>query len=287
MGFWSKAPFQESPFGVAQPKITWRAIILRILITNDDGIRAPGLEVMTEIAREIAGSDGEVWTIAPEQEQSGVAHAVSYVNPMRLFQNDDRIFAVDGMPADCVLAGLGEVMEGKPDLILSGVNKGNNAAQNTLYSGTIGAALEGALQGIKSIALSQFYGPDNKDLTDPFEVARAKGAEVIRNILDADEWGHAPYGLFYNINFPPVPASDCKGAKVVAQGFRDNTNMHTVSEVGPNGRQFLWVTMGSQHAPTKPGTDVHANLEGYISVTPMQADMTCHASLKSLQRLIS
>jgi 5'-nucleotidase len=242
---------------------------------------------MHEIATTLAGPDGEVWTVAPEQEQSGVAHAVSYVNPMRVFHNAERIVAVDGTPADCVLAGLSEVMDGKPDLILSGVNKGNNAAQNTLYSGTIGAALEGALQGIKSIALSQFYGPANKDMGDPFEVARARGVEAIRGILDADLWGQAPYGLFYNINFPPVPAMDCKGIKVVAQGFRDNTNFHTVAETGPNGRRFLWVTMGSQHAPTKPGTDVHANLDGYVSVTPMQADMTCHHNLAKLQGAFS
>lgn len=260
---------------------------MRILITNDDGIRAPGLEVMLEIATTLAGPDGEVWTVAPEAEQSGVAHAISFVNPMRVFHNAERVIAVDGTPADCVMAGISEVMHAKPDLILSGVNKGNNAAQNTLYSGTIGAAIEGALHGIKSVALSQFYGPDNRDLDDPFEVARAMGVKVIQGIMDADEWGQAPYGLYYNVNFPPIPAADCKGIKAVAQGFRDNTEFHTVAETGPNGRRFLWVTMGSQHVSTKPGTDVHANLEGYVSVTPMQADMTCHASLGKLNGAFS
>ncbi|KAB7616261.1 5'/3'-nucleotidase SurE [Amylibacter sp. SFDW26] len=259
---------------------------MRILITNDDGIRAPGLDVMLEIARELAGVDGEVWTVAPEMEQSGVAHAVSYVNPMRLFKYSEDRFAVDGMPADCILAGINEVMPEKPDLILSGVNKGNNAAQNTLYSGTIGAAIEGALHGIKSIALSQFYGPANKDMDDPFEVARVHGAKAVKDLLDAGIWGEAPYGVFYNINFPPIPAADCKGVKAVAQGFRDNTEFHTVAETGPNGRRFLWVTMGSQHEATKPGTDVHANLDGYISVTPMQADMTSHAHLSHLQEAL-
>ncbi len=241
---------------------------------------------MLEIAQELASSDGEVWTVAPEQEQSGVAHAVSYVNPMRLFKYSDDRFAVDGTPADCVLAGLNEAMSEKPDLILSGVNKGNNAAQNTLYSGTIGAALEGALHGVKSIALSQFYGPANKDTDDPFEVARVHGAKAIQDLLEADIWGEAPYGVFYNINFPPVPAAACKGVKAVAQGFRDNTEFHTVAETGPNGRRFLWVTMGSQQEPTKPGTDVHANLGGYISVTPMRADMTSHTHLSKLQEVL-
>jgi 5'-nucleotidase len=256
---------------------------MRILITNDDGIRAPGLEALHEIAQDLAGETGEVWTVAPEHEQSGVGHAISFVSPMRVFRANTRRIAVDGTPADCVLAGISDIMHEKPDLILSGINRGNNAAQNTLYSGTIGAAMEGALHGIKSIALSQFYGPDNRDLPDPFEVARAKGAEVIRSILQADIWGQAPYGLFYNVNFPPVAAADYKGGRVVSQGFRDNTEFHTVAQTSPNGRDFLWVTMGGQHRTTKAGTDVHANLEGYTSVTPMHADMTCHASLNSLQ----
>jgi len=256
---------------------------MRILITNDDGIRAPGLEVMLQIATELAGPDGEVWTVAPEAEQSGVGHAISFVNPMRVFHNAPRVVAVDGTPADCVLAGISEVMDDKPDLILSGINRGNNAAQNTLYSGTIGAAMEGALHGVNSIALSQFFGPDNRGLDDPFEVARAMGAEVIRGILATDMWGQAPYGLFYNVNFPPVPAADCKGTQAVSQGFRSNTDFYAVAETGPNGRRYLWVTMGSQHVATESGTDVHANLENYISVTPMHADLTCHDSLAKLQ----
>ncbi len=256
---------------------------MRILITNDDGIRASGLEVMLEIAMQIAGPDGEVWTVAPEMEQSGVGHAISFVSPMRVFRNSERVVAVDGTPADCVMAGISEIMGEKPDLILSGINRGNNAAQNTLYSGTIGAAIEGALHGIKSIALSQFFGPDNRDLDDPFEVARAKGAEVVKAILDADAWGKAPYGLFYNVNFPPVPTSQCKSIKAVAQGFRKDTNFHTVAETSPSGRPYLWVSTGPQHISTLPGTDVHANLDGYISVTPMHADFTCHESLAALQ----
>ncbi len=256
---------------------------MRILITNDDGIRAPGLEVMHQIALEIAGTGGEVWTVAPEHEQSGVGHAISFVKPMRVFRASKHRIAVDGTPADCVLAGISDVMQTPPDLILSGINRGNNAAQNTLYSGTIGAAMEGALHGIKSIALSQFFGPDNRELSDPFEVARAKGAEVVKGVLDADIWGTAPYGLFYNVNFPPVPISDYKGVKAVRQGFRNNTEFHTVAQTSPSGRDFLWVTMGSQHEPTDAGTDVHANLEGYASVTPMHADLTCHNSLTKLQ----
>ena len=119
---------------------------MRILITNDDGINAPGLTTLTAIAHEVAGKDGEVWTVAPAFEQSGVGHCISYANPSMISQIEDRKYMIEGSPADCVLASLYDVMkDSKPDLVLSGVNRGNNAADNTLYSGTIGAVMEAAL----------------------------------------------------------------------------------------------------------------------------------------------
>ena len=135
---------------------------MRILITNDDGINAPGLQVLHDIATEIAGAKGEVWIVAPASEQSGVGHCVSYIRPVMIAQLDERRFSVEGSPADCVLAGIYEVMPQRPDLVLSGVNRGNNAAQNTLYSGTIGAAMEAALQGLPALPLSQSVVPNNK-----------------------------------------------------------------------------------------------------------------------------
>ena len=117
---------------------------MRILVTNDDGINAKGLKVLEKIAHEIAGEAGEVWTVAPAFEQSGVAHAISYTHPTMIAQMDARRFAAEGSPADCVLAGIFDVMtEGKPDLVLSGVNRGNNAGENIMYSGTVGAAIDG------------------------------------------------------------------------------------------------------------------------------------------------
>ncbi len=157
---------------------------MRILITNDDGINAPGLEVLSEIAKEIAGPNGEVWTVAPAFEQSGVGHCISYSHPTMIAKLSERRYAAEGSPADCVLAGLYDVMkDAPPDLVLSGVNRGNNSAENTLYSGTIGGAMEAALQGLNAIALSQFYGPRMKGLDDPFETARAWGVRVVRALL--------------------------------------------------------------------------------------------------------
>ena len=155
---------------------------MRILITNDDGINAPGLRVLTEIADRLAGPDGEVWTVAPAFEQSGVGQCISYTHPTMIAELGPRRFAVEGSPADCVLVGLHDVISGKPDLVLSGVNRGNNAGQNTLYSGTIGAAMEAALQGIPAVALSQFYGPGNRDLAQPFDAAGAADRSVLHRL---------------------------------------------------------------------------------------------------------
>ena len=133
---------------------------MRILVTNDDGINAPGLRTLIAIAQEVAGPEGEVWVVAPAFEQSGVGHCISYTHPMMVSKLAEKRYATEGSPADCVLVGIYDVLEGqKPDLILSGVNRGNNSGENTLYSGTLGAAMEGALQGVKAIGLSQFLGP--------------------------------------------------------------------------------------------------------------------------------
>ncbi|MDQ2066637.1 5'/3'-nucleotidase SurE [Xinfangfangia sp. CPCC 101601] len=258
---------------------------MRILITNDDGINAPGLEVLTEIATELAGPEGEVWTVAPAFEQSGVAHCISYTHPMLFAQLGPRRYAAEGSPADCVLAAIYDVFQGaKPDLVLSGVNRGNNSAENVLYSGTVGAAMEAALQGIPAIALSQFMGRETAALADPFECARQHGAEVIRKLLGRGTWTADDYRVFYNVNFPPVGAAATKGLKVAAQGFRRDADFTTEPHLSPSGKRFLWIQGGPQHSPTLPGTDAAVNLEGYISVTPMRADLTAHDLLTDLAK---
>lgn len=259
---------------------------MRILITNDDGINAPGLKVLDAIAREVAGDTGEVWTVAPAFEQSGVGHCISYTHPTLIAKLADRRYAAEGSPADCVLAGIYEVMPQRPDLILSGINRGNNAAENTLYSGTIGAAMEAALQGIPAIALSQFMGPKNAELADPFEAAATTGAALVRNILDNGIWDDVDYRLFYNVNFPPIPADEVQGHKVSAQGYRKETFMSVQPHQSPSGRKFLWIKGGPQHLPTGPDTDVTANLDGYTSITPMRCDLTAHDTLAELKDLL-
>ena len=258
---------------------------MRILITNDDGINAPGLKVLATIAETVAGPDGEVWTVAPAFEQSGVGHAISYVHPTMIAELGPRRFAAEGSPADCVLAGLHDVLAGSPpDLVLSGINRGNNSAENAMYSGTLGGAMEGALQGLRAIALSQYYGPAMAHLEDPFEASRVHGPALVRDLLDKGDWsGEGGYRVFYNVNFPPVPAAQVKGRRVAAQGFREGTSFGVAPHVSPSGRRFLWATGARQDVPSAPGTDAHVNLEGYVSITPMRADLTAHDRLEALR----
>jgi 5'-nucleotidase len=162
------------------------------------------------------------------------------------------------------------------------VNRGNNAAENTLYSGTIGAAIEAALQGLPAIALSQYYGPANRDLEDPFEAAATYGVETCRRILDNMPDHASGYRLFFNVNVPPVAAADVRGIRLAAQGLRPDTNFSTEPHLSPSGRRFLWIKGGDQRVQTAPGSDACVNLDGYVSVTPMRCDLTDHDALASL-----
>ena len=259
---------------------------MRILITNDDGIHAPGLKTLHAIATEIAGPEGEVWTVAPAYEQSGVGHCISYTKPMMIERIGAHRYSVEGSPADCVLAAIHDSMkDAPPDLVLSGVNRGNNAAENTLYSGTIGGALEAALQGFPAIAMSQYYGPANRELDDPFEAAAEHGANVVRRILDANPVHQSGYRLFYNVNFPPVGAGDVNGIRLAPQGVREGTGFSTRPHVSPSGRRFLWISGADQQIPTAEGSDAALNLDGFITVTPMRADLTSHDSFAALDAI--
>lgn len=261
---------------------------MRILITNDDGITAEGLQVLTRIAGELAGDGGEVVTVAPAFEQSGVGHCISYTHPMMITKLGPKRYAVEGSPADCVLVGVYEVMRGKkPDLVLSGVNRGNNAGENVLYSGTVGGAMEAALHGIPAIALSQYMGPKTNKLADPFDAAAVHGTAIIRRLLDRALWDGADYRVFFNVNFPPVSGAQVKGHSVCPMGFRRDVAFGVQAQISPSGRKFLWVKGGGQQNPTLPGTDVAELLDGYISITPLRADLTDHGGLDALRTALA
>jgi 5'-nucleotidase len=244
---------------------------MRILVTNDDGVTAPGLAVAEAIARELAGPEGEVWVVAPEMERSGVSHCISYTRPMRLVELGPRRYAVEGNPADCVIVGLHHLLpETPPDLILSGVNAGHNVAEDTAYSGTVGGAMEGALQGVRAVSLSQFYTSRAHAPDEMFAPARRFGAEAVRRALAAP-WGP---DVFYNINFPAYAPEKVKGFTLAPQGRRQGGVFDCIETLSPSGRRFFWLRHRTANASAAPGSDAAMGAEGWITVTPMRPDLT-------------
>ena len=260
---------------------------MRVLITNDDGIHAEGLAVAKKIAIEVAGDPDQVWTVAPMAENSGVAHCISYTKPVRIEELEPRTFSVDGTPADCVLVALSSLMaETPPDLVLSGVNRGNNISENTLYSGTVGATIEAVLHGKRAIALSQFFGPENAPAEDPFEAGAVHGARVVRQLMKNARWDDGAYPPFYNVNFPPHLAQNVQGVRITNQGRRPSSTAFRAEKYqAPNRRSYFWLAGGDQQVASEPGSDAHANLEGFISVTPCRADLTAHDLIADLDPL--
>ncbi|HSF94984.1 MAG TPA: 5'/3'-nucleotidase SurE [Thermohalobaculum sp.] len=244
---------------------------MRILVTNDDGITAPGLKLAEEIAAEIAGPEGEVWVCAPDFERSGASHAITYAGALRMSQLGPRRYTVDGYPADCVLAGLrGFLRDSPPDLILSGVNRGHNIAEDVVYSGTAGAAMEGGLNGIRSIALSQAYsaGPNRPD--DMWEPAQAWGVKAVRAALKMPIDDHA----FYNVNFPAVRTDLILGMTVCDQGIRAEATFELVPYEAPNGRNFLFMRHNTANSSAPAGSDARLGLEGWVTITPLRPQLT-------------
>src|SRR5437764_8541532 len=188
---------------------------MRILLTNDDGIHAPGLAVLEEIARTLSD---DVWVVAPETDQSGVSHSLSLNDPLRLREIDERHFAVKGTPTDCVLMGVRHLMQEAPDLILSGVNRGQNVAEDVTYSGTIAAAMEGTILGVPSLAISQAYGPSAARRNVFWETAETHAPAIIRRILAEG----IPKDVLVNVNFPDCRPTEVAGLAVTVQGKRDS-----------------------------------------------------------------
>lgn len=251
---------------------------MRILVTNDDGIHAPGLAVAEAIAR--AFSD-DVWVVAPMEEQSGAGHSLTITRPLRLRRHDDRRVSVSGTPTDAVMMALLEVMDGAPDLILSGVNRGANLAEDATYSGTVSAAMEGALAGIRSIAMSQVYAGEGVGADVPFAAAEAWGPRALAPLVEAP----FPAGTLVNVNFPPLAADAVRGVRVCAQGFRDYGRARAVRHTDPRGFPYYWLNLGPAEGTPAPGTDLAAIADGYVAVTPLHLDLTSAAGLAMLDGL--
>lgn len=249
---------------------------MRILLTNDDGYRARGLEVLETIARTLSD---DITVVAPTEEQSGKSRSLTLTEPLRLRRFGDQRYAVTGTPTDAVMIALAEIMkDAPPDLILSGVNRGANLGEDVSYSGTVAAAMEGAHAGIRSIALSQRYPDQGMGDRVDFAAAAAWGERVLRPLLDAPL---APRSLV-NINFPPIAADAVKGVKVVSQGLRDYGRLKLDRRTDPRGYDYYWLALGRMpHTPTAE-TDLEAIEQGYITVTPLHLDLTHRESLDML-----
>ncbi|WP_242139081.1 MULTISPECIES: 5'/3'-nucleotidase SurE [unclassified Sphingomonas] len=249
---------------------------MRILLTNDDGYHAPGLKILEEIAARLSD---DIWIVAPSEEQSGAGHSLTLTRPLRVRRHGDKRFAVAGTPTDAVMMALGRIMQDhKPDLILSGVNRGANLAEDVTYSGTVSAAMEGALAGVRSIALSQAYTREGAGDAVPFGAAALWGERVLRPLLDAPL---EPRTLV-NVNFPPIAADAVKGIKIVQQGFRDYGRLQIVTNRDPRGYDYHWFALGQTVETPTHASDLEAIADGYVAVTPLHLDLTHRASLAML-----
>ncbi len=240
---------------------------MRILLTNDDGIHAPGLKSLEKIARELSD---DIWIVAPETDQSGASHSLTLNDPLRVRKISDRHFAVKGTPTDCVIMGVRHIIDGaQPDIVLSGVNRGQNIADDVTYSGTIAGAFEGSLLGIPSMALSQAWG-FSKEATTPWHIAEEFGAGVVRRLLEKG----FPAKTVLNINFPDCPRDAMRGVQFTRQGKRDQNLLEVDERVDGRGKPYFWFGFNRSRSNPREGTDLWAVYNGFISVTPLSLDLT-------------
>ena len=243
---------------------------MRILITNDDGVHAHGLKVLERIASKLGD---EVFIVAPESDQSGVSHSLSLNNPLRLREVGPRHFAVQGTPTDCVIMGVRRLLaDAPPDLILSGVNRGQNVAEDVTYSGTIAAAMEGALLGVPSIALSQCYG-GARDKVE-WDCAETLGPQIVERILAAG----VPEGMLVNVNFPACSAAKATGIAVTRQGRRDSELMQIEERRDGRGIPYYWLKFTRGGFEAEIGSDIEALAANKVSITPLSLNLTDEAT---------
>lgn len=253
---------------------------MRILCTNDDGIHANGLAVLERIARRFTD---DVWVIAPESEQSGASRALTLTAPIRVREAGDKRYAITGTPTDCVLLGVQDLMaDDRPDLVLSGVNRGSNIAEDVTFSGTIAGAMQGMQLGIPAVAFSQARGYRSPDEPIPWETAETYGPGVLAALLKHG-W---PGGVVMNVNFPDRRPEDVEEVEVTHQGFRDQHIVYADKRTDLRGQAYYW--LGFHGRPSNPanGTDLRAIYDGRISVTPLHIDLTHRETAASLKSVL-
>lgn len=238
----------------------------QILITNDDGVRAPGLAALARAAQRL----GEVTIVAPDREQSGASHALTIRQPVRIERVAERVFAVEGTPTDCVNLAFFKVLERSPDLVLSGINAGYNLGEDVTYSGTVAGALEARILGVPSVAVSTSYQARPEQMDQAARIA----VDIAKLVLERG----LPMDAFLNVNVPPA----ARGHRVTRQGRR-GLREGLASAVDPNGRELYWIGLVQPNWVPDPGADHQAVSEGIVSITPLHADLTFHRVLPVLE----
>jgi 5'-nucleotidase len=253
---------------------------MRILVTNDDGINSDGLDVCAEIGRALSD---DVWIVAPEFDQSGVSHSLSLNDPLRLREVAERRFAVKGTPTDCVIMGAKHVLkERRPNLVLSGVNRGRNTGEDVIYSGTVAGAVEGTILGIPSVALSQSY--NSRSGEPPYwETAIKFAPDIIRRVLEAG----IPNEVLININFPNCRPHEVKGIAVTSQGRHHQERLRIDQRQDGRGNAYYWIAyVPNRSHQGSGGTDVAALADNRIAVTPLRLDMTDEPFMTKLAEVL-
>jgi len=253
---------------------------MRILITNDDGIHSAGLEACKAIARELSD---QIWIVAPETDQSGVSHSLSLNDPLRLREVGERHFAVKGTPTDCVIMGARHIMKDVPNLVLSGVNRGRNCAEDVTYSGTVAGAMEGAVLGIPSFALSQAYAFSTKR-SPHWDTAIKFAPDLIKRVLKAG----MPRDVLVNVNFPDCRPDEVAGVAIAVQGKRDQELLRIDARHDGRGNPYYWIAFGRGGiAGAVQGSDLAALNEKRIAVTPLRLDLTDEPFMTKLAELFN
>ena len=253
---------------------------MRILLTNDDGVHAEGLVALQRIAAELSD---DVWTVAPETEQSGMSRALTLTAPLRVRRLSPRVFAVAGTPTDCVMLAFSDLIEGAPpDLVLSGVNRGQNIAEDVTMAGTVAGAIQAMALGVPGVALSQSLTRFHDDVVAHWATAEAYAPALIRQLL-ACGW---PKDVVININFPARLADAVTQVEVTSQGFYDAHRGHAEKRTDLRGREYYWMGFRNRRADPVEGTDLSAMAEGRISVTPLHIDLTHAETLQRLRRVL-
>ncbi len=246
---------------------------MKILISNDDGVYAPGLSVLADAVAEIA----DITVVAPDRDRSGVSNSLTLNRPLRLTKMPNGFISVDGTPTDCVHVAITGYLEYEPDMVIAGINSGANLGDDVLYSGTVAAATEGRFLGYPAIAVS---------LAGEEQLFYQTAASIVRTFIQQLQKNPLPADTILNINVPDIPYAKLKGYQVTRLGERHRAKP-AIKALDPRGRTIYWVGPAGVEQDAGPGTDFYAVSRGYVSVTPLQIDLTRHAALESLTEWVA